>query len=204
MIQRFGGGEPGIFPEGRGRLESMLTRMETTVYGHNPFEDILSKVAFSFQSILQYHPFVDGTKRTGIASAYDMLLLNDIILKSNGKEDSINFAIRVADVLCHEDPEKAHIEIVNWFKDRTFGIQDIERLKEYVKRTRTLVCPRCRGENISIERPFCQDCATQLLKLDMRFDGIVVKRNIRIERPLIKDFRLLNSSRTRFLWTIVK
>lgn len=203
VLKRYGGGAEGIYiPEGRGKLDSMLTRMKNGFFGHQPFETLLQKTAFQFQSILQYHPFVDGMKRTGIYSTISFLLMNDYYFESKSVEEDVKFAIYVADELTQKDPDIAIKEIVEWLKIRTFSIYDKERVIKFVHHNYNFTCPRCKGDNISIISPFCKDCSLQLVGHDIFFNGIIMSRKFRLERPTIYDIKLLFSPKTQFNWNL--
>lgn len=204
VLRRFGGGERGIYPEGRGRLDSMLARMKEGFFGCQPFESLIQKAAFQFQSILQYHPFVDGMKRTGIYASISFLLLNDYVFFSKNKEEDVRFAIRVADELTQVDPTEALSEIVSWFENRVFYLFDKEHLLRYVMSSmkKLFICPRCRGNRITIESPFCKDCAEQLIKIDFIMDGIVLKRKIHLEREITRSIYELHSPNAKFNWAL--
>jgi death on curing protein len=54
-----------------GLLESIAKRpSQGSYYYHVPFPDIYSKCASLMEAIIQWHPFFDGNKRTGLAVAF--------------------------------------------------------------------------------------------------------------------------------------
>jgi death-on-curing protein len=57
-------------------------------------EDIFEMAAAYLFHIVQNHPFVDGNKRTGAASAYIFLAMNNILFDADEDE----FAFMVLDV----------------------------------------------------------------------------------------------------------
>jgi death-on-curing protein len=201
MLLKFGGGEEGIFQDGHGKLDQMISRMKEPYYNHQPFDSLEKKVAFLFQSILQYHPFVDGTKRTGLYSAISFLLLNDYGLRSKKKEIEIRFAIRVADEMPQEDPDKSFDEIVGWFRERMFKINDVNEILRIYGNS-NITCPVCASEHATLKRPFCRDCGSQLIRHRLEFDGIVIRRSIELSRPSIRDLVKLNSPDAKFDWTV--
>ncbi len=94
MIREFGG-EPGV-PE-PGRITSALElAYSSPIRGHDPFPSIIDKAAYLLHSILVYHPFVDGQKRTGISAAFILLGVNGYHLWSREPLDEVHFAIHVA------------------------------------------------------------------------------------------------------------
>jgi death-on-curing protein len=94
MIATFGG-ERGII--NRGRIESALElSFESPIAGHDPFPTIIDKAASLLHSILLYHPFVDGQKRTGLSCAFILLGVNGFFMWSRDPADEVHFAIHVA------------------------------------------------------------------------------------------------------------
>ena len=74
VIEETGGVHGVINPGG---LESALARSFTTSGGQELFPDLWSKVAVLIHSIIAFHPFVDGNKRTA-------LVASDVCLRLNG------------------------------------------------------------------------------------------------------------------------
>jgi death-on-curing family protein len=71
------GGERG--PLNPNNLEASIERAKTVVYGHEPFKDVIAKATALAYAIISWgHPFLDGNKRTGIATLFAMLEANDI------------------------------------------------------------------------------------------------------------------------------
>ena len=68
QIARYGG-RPGV--RGPGHLEAALFRPKT---GH--YVDLIEEAAALWESLAQYHPFVDGNERTAFASTYTFLTIN--------------------------------------------------------------------------------------------------------------------------------
>lgn len=201
------GGEPGIFPGRKGNIESMLSRMCDGFYSPDPpFKTLIEKVAFQFQSILQYHYFIDGTKRTGIMSSVAFLLKNDAVFYPISDKEAIDFAKRVADDLSqNEDKELAFDEIKKWFTDRVFSIRDSNKVISFLNsKGITFKCPRCRGENTSLSKPYCPDCGLQLIKISNDIDAIVVKKQVIFERQTTQDIRALSNQKTQFHWSITE
>jgi death-on-curing protein len=63
-----------------GQLESALFRPQTGYYA-----DLIAEAAALWESLSQYHPFIDGNKRTALSSMLMFLNLNglDIILSED-------------------------------------------------------------------------------------------------------------------------
>jgi death-on-curing protein len=91
MIKRFGG-LSGI--RDLGFLESAVGRPQATFDGDDLYNTIFSKVAALLQSLLKNHPFVDGNKRTALASAGILLKLNGYQL-GNDHDNEVDFALKV-------------------------------------------------------------------------------------------------------------
>lgn len=108
LIERYGG------PHGTRDLErvkSAAVAPAQEAFGQEQYPNVFLKAAVYARNIIADHPFVDGNKRTGIASAV-------IFLKKNGynfaaKPGEVeNFAVRVV-------VEKLSVgDIASWFKDR--------------------------------------------------------------------------------------
>lgn len=85
-------GVSGIRAEGM--LESCLERPFVDVYGHRPFPTFFLKAAALLHSIIVFHPFIDGNKRTA-------LLATDLFLSLNGytfkfPKDAVEFTLAIA------------------------------------------------------------------------------------------------------------
>lgn len=90
-------------------VESAVYRPQVTFDGNDLYEGIFNKAAALLQSLLKNHPFVDGNKRTALASAGLFLRLNGYEL-INAKKEEVEFAIKVDNK--HLDIE----EISKWFQ----------------------------------------------------------------------------------------
>ncbi len=121
MIRVFGG-EAGVLDSGK--IASALDRAQhSVVSGYDAFPTILHKAASMMHDILLYHPFVDGQKRTGIASAFIFLGMNDYLMWSRDVLDEVDFAIHVA---------KGEIEtdrIADWLADRVIPRNFVSKFK---------------------------------------------------------------------------
>lgn len=183
VLKRYGGGDKGIFPDGRGKLEVMIDRMKEGYFGHQPFDTLVKKTSFMFQSILIYHPFIDGMKRTGIYSCLAFLLRNGYLFVSKGVEDSVNFAISVADTMGNIESEESLNIISNWFRERIISFDDSDAIVKHVTSTRrNFKCPRCANTGITFDDPICHDCGAQLVEYTIVIDGIVEERTLTIKR----------------------
>lgn len=94
MISTFGG-ETGVL--NRGRIDAALdAAFSSPISGHEPFPSVVDKAASLMHSVLLYHPFVDGQKRTGISTAFILLGVNGYFMWSRDPADEVHFAIHVA------------------------------------------------------------------------------------------------------------
>jgi death-on-curing protein len=101
-------------------LESVLLRPFSSFEGKELFPDIWSKVAVLVHSLIAFHPFTDGKKRTAFVAA-------EVILKLNG--------YRITPAIEHEAffwaiarGEKSIEEIQAWLKKHATRINEIKAL----------------------------------------------------------------------------
>ena len=78
LIEEFGGTE-GV--RDLGALEAAVFRPQTGYY-----EDAIAEAAALLESLIQNHPFLDGNKRTAVASADVHLRLNGLELAGDSAE----------------------------------------------------------------------------------------------------------------------
>lgn len=78
------GGEHGI--RDLGLLLSAVARPEGTFDGEELYPDLYHKAAALMESLINSHPFVDGNKRSGIASAAMFLRLKGYQLTASNEE----------------------------------------------------------------------------------------------------------------------
>lgn len=91
MIKRFGGSE-GV--RDLGLLESAAGRPAASFDGQDLYPTIFDKAAALLQSLLKNHPFIDGNKRTALASSAIFLQFNGWRL-TNSHQEEIDFALAV-------------------------------------------------------------------------------------------------------------
>lgn len=109
MIKRFGGSN-GL--RDMGLFESAVMRPQASYDGNDLYENIFDKAAALLQSLLKNHPFVDGNKRTALASAGIFLKLNGYKLK-NYHEEEVKFAVNV------DNQNLTMEEISSWLKSHS-------------------------------------------------------------------------------------
>lgn len=106
IIKRFGGSHD---IRDLGLLESASARPQASFDGQDLYETIFEKAAALLHSLLKNHPFVDGNKRTAVAST-------GIFLKNNGyklinqHEKELEFALKV------ENESLSFEQIADWLK----------------------------------------------------------------------------------------
>jgi len=84
QISRYGG-SPGV--RDPGQLEAALYRPQSGYY-----HDLIEEAAALWESLSQNHPFVDGNKRTALASTSIFLGLNGLRLTA-ANEEALSFIL---------------------------------------------------------------------------------------------------------------
>lgn len=92
-----------------GLLKSIAEKARMKFGGKELYRGVFKKAAVYLQSLVHYHIFIDGNKRTGIASAGRFLFINGCeLIASNKKLES--FVLKVA-------VKKFDLDIIaKWFK----------------------------------------------------------------------------------------
>ncbi len=78
-----------------GLLKSAVGRPQATFDGHDLYPNVWSKAAALMQSLINNHPFIDGNKRTAIASASLFCRRNGFRLMSE-QQEIVHFALDMA------------------------------------------------------------------------------------------------------------
>ena len=94
-----------------GGLESALIRPFTAFSGYELFVDLHSKVAVLVDSIIAFHPFVDGNKRTALVAADVCLRLNGYRLIPSDELEEFFWSIARG--------EKSVEDIIQFIKEHT-------------------------------------------------------------------------------------
>jgi death on curing protein len=102
------GGVSGI--RDAGSLEAAAVRPYASFGGQDMFPDPFTKAAALMESIIQRHPFVDGNKRTGTASAVYLLRRHGYRLIGVTNTDLVDLALSVA------APRMGVEELGAWFE----------------------------------------------------------------------------------------
>lgn len=64
---------PGV---NRDKLEAAVMRCQSSAFGQDAFPALHDKAAALFTALINYHPFVDGNKRTAVIALHAFYLLN--------------------------------------------------------------------------------------------------------------------------------
>ncbi len=80
LIEYYGGSE-GV--RDIGLLHSAIAMPQASFGGHSLHEDLFEMAAAYLYHIVQNHPFIDGNKRTGAATAIIFLAMNDIEIEAD-------------------------------------------------------------------------------------------------------------------------
>jgi len=83
---------PGYMSEGM--VEGCMDYAMTFVFGYEPFPDIITKASALLHSIITFHPFVDGNKRTALLATFFFLYFNGYSFTIT--EDAIQFTRSIA------------------------------------------------------------------------------------------------------------
>lgn len=75
-------------------LISAASRLQATFGGFDLYPDVFSKAAALMHSLVLNHPFVDGNKRTAIASTARFVFINGFILKMS-KEELVDLPLKI-------------------------------------------------------------------------------------------------------------
>lgn len=109
LVKRFGG---SLGVRDVGLLESALARPQASFGGEDLYADIFEKAAALMHSLLKNHAFIDGNKRTALASTGIFLKVNGYKLE-NRHEEELNFALSV------ENESISLEEIAAWLEKYT-------------------------------------------------------------------------------------
>lgn len=108
MIERYGGAE-GI--RDIGLLQSAIAMPQMAYGGEYLHTDIFKMAAAYLYHLVQNHPFLDGNKRTGAATAIVFLAMNDIQIETD-EDGLVDMTLSVA------RGESGKAEIAEFFRTR--------------------------------------------------------------------------------------
>jgi death-on-curing protein len=107
QIDRYGGSD-GI--RDMDLLQSAVSMPEAGIAGTYAHGTLYEMAAAYFYHLVRNHPFVDGNKRTALASALVFLDLNSVEIRADADE-----LVAMVEATATHDMEKAHIAA--WFED---------------------------------------------------------------------------------------
>jgi death-on-curing family protein len=106
---------PGV--KDANNLERAVTRPWTVVAGEEAFRGLEKKAAILAWSLVCYHPFHNGNKRTAILALRELLALNGRTLVSDNDE-ILEFSDRVV-ATCGDRSDAPYAVITEWIADHT-------------------------------------------------------------------------------------
>ncbi len=93
-------------------LESAVTSVQQSFGGKEVHEGVFLKAAVLLEKIASNHAFVDGNKRTAIATAARFLFLNGYSLAAS-QQDIVDFVVRVV------EEKLGKKEIAEWLEENS-------------------------------------------------------------------------------------
>lgn len=114
LVERYGGSH-GI--RDLGLIQSAIARPQSSFDGDDLYLNIFDKAAALFHSLMFNHAFIDGNKRTSVASSASFLYINGYDLEVNQKE-LVNYTLKV---------ESEHLsikEISKWLENHSKKIAE--------------------------------------------------------------------------------
>jgi death-on-curing protein len=195
LINTFGG-ELGIADETQ--LEAIIDRAQNSkIFGHDPLETVVHKAAFLMHSLLRYHQFVDGQKRTGVSTAFIFLGLNGYSFWSRDVLAEVHYCIETA------QGEHDVDDITDWLSDRIWT-RNIAKEKETInlfveKKGFKAQCtnPKCRTMmRLKSYRTKCPKCGREYeLKIThvVRTYGIKSHVTFNVSLHKLEDSELVTS-----------
>jgi death-on-curing protein len=120
--------EPGF--RDKHAINSIIYKMNNKISGNEIYPDDYSKAASMFEGIIRFHPFIDGNKRTALASIQEYLLEKNIVFVI--PLSAVRFAVKVAQEnrLDQDIIENLITNISGWLKYRSASFNDARQLKK--------------------------------------------------------------------------
>lgn len=114
--------EPGF--KDKNLLDSILYKMNARISKQELYPTIFQKAASLFEGIIRLHPFIDGNKRTALASVQEYLLENEVIFVI--PLSAVRFAVKIAqhNRMGQDDIESLVNNIKNWIEDRSINLRN--------------------------------------------------------------------------------
>ena len=123
--------EPGY--KDKDIIGSIIYKINARINNQELYPDVYLKAASLFEGIIRFHPFIDGNKRTALASLQEFLLENDVIFII--PYSAVRFAVKVArqSSLDQDGIENLIHNISKWIKYRSYEGLKIRRLQKLLK-----------------------------------------------------------------------
>ena len=123
--------EPGF--RDKKLIDSIIQKIDEQISGQEIYPDLYSKAASLFEGIIRLHPFIDGNKRTALASVQEYLFEKEVIFLI--PLSAPRFAVTVAKQI---RPDQDYVEsliasIIMWIKHRCANFDNIQRLLDLSK-----------------------------------------------------------------------
>jgi len=96
---------------------STVERPQSNIFGEEQFPTVFAKAGAYLENFAQYQMFVDGNKRTGLATAARFLFINNFVFTATNKEVE-EFVMKVA------TKEVELVEIAEWLERHSKPIKN--------------------------------------------------------------------------------
>lgn len=120
-------------------LNSICDGMEIQFNDTEFYATVFERSAFMFEGIVRLHPFVDGNKRTALASIQEYLLENGYIFIM--PLSAVRFTIKVASINSMESDRINSLmkDIATWIRYRTAVSTDPGKIRKILRIDRKLI-----------------------------------------------------------------
>jgi len=108
LLERYGGGSPGILSQGR--LESAVYAPQATFGGEFLHDSLFAMAAAYLTYLVSGHAFANGNKRIGLSTALRFLYINGVVVRT----DDGTLVELVLDVIGHR---KNSEEVAEFFRN---------------------------------------------------------------------------------------
>ena len=129
LLERYGGGFPGILNQGR--LESAVYAPQATFGGEFLHNDLFAMAAAYLTYLVSGHAFANGNKRIGLSSALRFLYVNGVIVRS----DDAALVELVLDVIAHGRDGEAVAEFFRIHGEATESGASLDTATEWLNRS---------------------------------------------------------------------
>ncbi len=122
--------EPGF--RDRNIVGSILEKAEDNFFGYENYADVYLKAAVVFEGITRLHPFVDGNKRTALASTQEYLMDNGLLFVI--PISAVRFTVKVAtnNNLDQDKVESLIWNISKWIRYRTTDLTSFRKTMKLI------------------------------------------------------------------------